>query len=735
MLHWTRLFFYLAAYSRELSMFLCLTLSSLSFLCRYSVGTNVDSDDTRLWEMLFQRAVTFTEEINDERAFLLNSIAKAVPKSCFTLPIVDMLLSKMEDVEEMREAPSMLLTRIDEQLSASYASPDNEHIPAMWVLRSLTQLISFCPKTLLLDIFEHLEDGLSLWIADDEAQLVESDYASDVVPLYQTILLEARSLPATLPTLESLSPILQAPFTGDKHDKSILADSFKDFWNDSFAGLSYPLVDLPAGVQHCLSTISEVAVAAPSPSESQDVAEVEAVLSTPTRHTSTEATHVPLLSPVAVETGVVDVDDEEPLSFPDSDTDDDMDLPPSSPLPLRPTTPVQLPSAFKFCALPQSASHRRLSDATETVISTPQTSPSRMSIFADPPPSSTPSTPSHAYTSPSRTSKTKAVRVYDKENLSPAGIASVMQRLAAQATTPSKLGKRGSHEDSLHGGDDRPMKRLRMDQPIIVNMVHASPNHDLPVLTKLDTTPKAQPSSSLQLPQPLQSVSRLLFSAKKSSDSEDDWSDSDSTPTKPKPKAIKRKRDVFDCVELPSLSMIRARQSSPELERQLQPTKRRLSAESQAPKVRAPAKVKGTASASTSHMSLRKTQSERIVKMPVPEFVTPKRPRRNTLNRCSSATLVNSEESEDPIPALFSTPLVMVPFGSDDSIMQDDDENVEHEHDLSLPSSDDNPHLGHVTPRALISPSMRRVFEYDTEPGSDDSVGSPSRDVARRRGH
>ena len=48
-----------------------------------------------------------------------------------------------------------------------------------------------------------------------------------------------------------------------------------------------------------------------------------------------------------------------------------------------------------------------------------------------------------------------------------------------------------------------------------------------------------------------------------------------------------------------------------------------------------------------------------------------------------------------------------------------------------IPSSDDDPtrFLGQVTPHRLVSPAVRRIKDYDdfdTEPGSDDSVMSES---------
>lgn len=66
---------------------------------------------------------------------------------------------------------------------------------------------------------------------------------------------------------------------------------------------------------------------------------------------------------------------------------------------------------------------------------------------------------------------------------------------------------------------------------------------------------------------------------------------------------------------------------------------------------------------------------------------------------------------------------------SDDSIMLE-----QEELDTALPSSDDDPHLGLVTPRHLVSPVVRRLFD-ESDPPSDDSVmsASPSRELVARR--
>ncbi|KAL0581176.1 hypothetical protein V5O48_000866 [Marasmius crinis-equi] len=83
--------------------------------------------------------------------------------------------------------------------------------------------------------------------------------------------------------------------------------------------------------------------------------------------------------------------------------------------------------------------------------------------------------------------------------------------------------------------------------------------------------------------------------------------------------------------------------------------------------------------------------------------------------------------------ARFSSPEIpeLLDLNSDDSIMQSSPVKTP-----SQLSSDDDPHLGQVTPHHLISPALRRTRQtYDDDPPSDDSVisGSPSKGVVMRR--
>ena len=51
-----------------------------------------------------------------------------------------------------------------------------------------------------------------------------------------------------------------------------------------------------------------------------------------------------------------------------------------------------------------------------------------------------------------------------------------------------------------------------------------------------------------------------------------------------------------------------------------------------------------------------------------------------------------------------------------------------------LEGSDDDPHLGQVSPRHLASPAPRRYMDPDYDDSSDDAASSsPSRDLVARR--
>jgi hypothetical protein len=62
--------------------------------------------------------------------------------------------------------------------------------------------------------------------------------------------------------------------------------------------------------------------------------------------------------------------------------------------------------------------------------------------------------------------------------------------------------------------------------------------------------------------------------------------------------------------------------------------------------------------------------------------------------------------------------------------------NDDGEDETEMPSSDDDPRVGQVTPRNLLSPALRRTFDLDDDDdlGSDDPVlASPSRNRVAHR--
>ncbi|KAH8104762.1 hypothetical protein BXZ70DRAFT_614597 [Cristinia sonorae] len=137
---------------------------------------------------------------------------------------------------------------------------------------------------------------------------------------------------------------------------------------------------------------------------------------------------------------------------------------------------------------------------------------------------------------------------------------------------------------------------------------------------------------------------------------------------------------------------------------------------------------------------LRRTRSAtRLSDHAMPAPTTSNRKRRRNSVEDSEDTIMQTPSKRSASGSFSSSPTrgVFEPIiaGSDDSIMLATPSG-RHSPSNDL-SSDDNPHIGQVTPHRIVSPTMRRVQNSeDSDPSSDDSVlaASPTRDhLARRR--
>ncbi|KAI6114401.1 hypothetical protein F5141DRAFT_1187942 [Pisolithus sp. B1] len=362
---------------------------------------------------------------------------------------------------------------------------------------------------------------------------------------------------------------------------------------------------------------------------------------------------------------------------------------------------MDLGDTVKCPTLPRVQVGTALSTPTKKLQSTvtpprpqkPVTTPeSYQSLILRPPaptlpiPPTTPSTPKRTPSAPksaSSLSPSKRAKLHDKENISPS-LLSVTERLSAKSssgpsssTTSPVLGKRQTSEESPYESTPKKGRTIPPAATFIrSSVVFPSSNED-------------------DLEDELAVEACLLTPLGKRRPRRDGVPNPELSDELPICRKRKRSRLIFDAVVVPPLADVR---------RQWQ-LHRRASAED--------------AVSSTSPLLHRRLSLPHVCDSDG-----------NTLPQARVKRLKRLEDAElsDASPRSSLTALEdIVIAGSDDSIILAAGSAPE------LPSSDDDLHIGQVSPRHLASPAPRRRLDFEHDHPSDNFSSSPSRDLIARR--
>ena len=93
--------------------------------------------------------------------------------------IADLLLTHLE-IGEARQIPGGLFDFANDTLLSTYPPEPRNKVTSSWLLRSLTRAIDACPAELALNLFETIQDGLSLWISDSYEVFTDREYEDEV---------------------------------------------------------------------------------------------------------------------------------------------------------------------------------------------------------------------------------------------------------------------------------------------------------------------------------------------------------------------------------------------------------------------------------------------------------------------------------------------------------------------------------------------------------------------------
>ncbi|KIJ62575.1 hypothetical protein HYDPIDRAFT_176396 [Hydnomerulius pinastri MD-312] len=665
-----------------------------------SSAWELSNDEFGAWDGFLKHAMNKANDNGVDAISVLDHVAEVVartpcPAFASSTRVADLLLSQCE-MGDARQLPCNVFEFVNDTLLSTYPPEPRNLKPSMWLLASLTRLVDACPVELRLDLLESIQDGISTWLSDEYCAFSQDEYTFDVLPLYQTALLGIQGLPRSLKVLEALSPLIQSVFCGRDDKPDVAKEAFVEFWTATFADCDEPESGWPEDLQVCLRSCIAPSEAAPEAdpdvepsSEDEEAEEGSTVCVSSSEDNVSEILHSsPPSSPSGSDCGslcsertvqrfsrgrrVVSpfIGRLGPALFTPMGNFESSEAGPSR-LPSRAASPSSVE--------PTTPIKRPLRAATPPRPQKPVTTPeSFQSVLLKPPTGtlpilpSTPKTPTTPRRSPGKV--ISSVSPSKRRQLEDKENVSPRPVLSVMeriyASSPS-----ATKSPSVLG------KRQTLDE---------SPYEG--ALKKGRTSSASFIRSSIAFPSSGDSdiedelaVAESLFSpaGKGRVRREDSLACSESSQASTVSRKRKRQRVVLDAVVLPSMADIRRKRSM----------QRRASADH--------------GDGETTPRCLRRTLSLPELSESDGDDITELR--RKRLKHWDG---VDHAKVTDSSPSLSALEEVVI-AGS---------------------GSDDDPHLGQVSPRHLVSPAPRRHLDPDYDPPSDDIYSSsPSRDLVARR--
>ncbi|KAJ7133006.1 hypothetical protein C8R46DRAFT_1140336 [Mycena filopes] len=413
----------------------------------------LSDSDYDLWDTFLGYGIDKALDYGLDNVSVLDHIAAGIakeysPTSATSARIADTLLSHL-DMREAREFPESLLEFVNDTLRSSYPPEPRNKLHAFWMLRTVTQKIETCPVEHAVDMLHLIEEGLCIWLLDEHQALTESEYAYDLVALYQGILLKVTTLPLHVSVLEAIGAIL-ASGLGRENTPIEITDAFTGFWSSTYAKLPVPAKGWPTDIQTCLGIPDEVDEL--DPDDPWDKVSLSPAFRG-AQKVSPNGKEVPVGSPFKLSNArfrSVSLEPADEIEGGSSPQEGASVVQPCRPV--TPTTPVALRSRASTPPRPH-----KLPSAAQSSSPTSPDSP----VFAHYPPA-TPSTPKRTPNGP-KGSPNKRRKLDNKENESPPYIASVLERIIASPSSGLNLAVSKKHASPNEREEERPTKRSKVE--------------------------------------------------------------------------------------------------------------------------------------------------------------------------------------------------------------------------------------------------------------------------------
>lgn len=135
------------------------------------------------WDSQLRQTIDRALDCGVDSTSVLDQLSSAIGSQkggiISSIRVADLILSHL-DISEARRLPEEVFKFVNDTLLRSYPPPTNDLVPSMWLTRSVTRTMDVCPTKVSRSLFETLQHGLAVWIADEFDVISAEDYAFNV---------------------------------------------------------------------------------------------------------------------------------------------------------------------------------------------------------------------------------------------------------------------------------------------------------------------------------------------------------------------------------------------------------------------------------------------------------------------------------------------------------------------------------------------------------------------------
>ena len=139
------------------------------------------TEDLDAWDATLQSCLGRVLDEGADTARVLDHVAGTIasthiPTGASATRAADILLGHLETPHE---APA-LLGFVNDTLVSTYPPEPRNKVASMWLMRTVKKVVGTCPGRMLREVVAALQEGLSVWVADQYRVFTAEEYAFDV---------------------------------------------------------------------------------------------------------------------------------------------------------------------------------------------------------------------------------------------------------------------------------------------------------------------------------------------------------------------------------------------------------------------------------------------------------------------------------------------------------------------------------------------------------------------------